>query len=208
MLQTDKGANTGHGHVRPRPDGMRARCGGPRWCPECQSEQSALNQPPVLFIKALLPGVWKKPTPAQAKSGNYFKPRLQWYGLEIAIENPAGTVREGTDETGKAWRTVFKYAYGEFLGTRGMDGDPVDVFVGPKLDAPEVYVVRQMKRKRWDQIDEDKCMIGFPSMEAAKRAYLNHYDDPRFFGGIVAMSRSDFIKRVKLSNGKTLTSSR
>ncbi len=28
-------ANTGHGHVYPRPDGVRARCGGPEMCGEC-----------------------------------------------------------------------------------------------------------------------------------------------------------------------------
>jgi hypothetical protein len=27
--------NTGHGHVFPRPDGLRARCGGPGICPDC-----------------------------------------------------------------------------------------------------------------------------------------------------------------------------
>ncbi len=29
------GTNTGHGHVWARPDGSRARCGGPRMCKEC-----------------------------------------------------------------------------------------------------------------------------------------------------------------------------
>lgn len=33
-------ANTGHGHVRPRPDGMKARCGGPGICSECSVEQA------------------------------------------------------------------------------------------------------------------------------------------------------------------------
>lgn len=28
----------GHGHVTPRPDGARARCGGPRICPVCAKE--------------------------------------------------------------------------------------------------------------------------------------------------------------------------
>lgn len=28
----------GHGHVKPRPDGAKARCGGPRICPECAKE--------------------------------------------------------------------------------------------------------------------------------------------------------------------------
>lgn len=30
--------NTGHGHVYPRPDGIRARCGGPGICAECSRE--------------------------------------------------------------------------------------------------------------------------------------------------------------------------
>jgi hypothetical protein len=37
--------NTGHGHVRPRPDGVRMRCGGPAVCRECQREQAALAAP-------------------------------------------------------------------------------------------------------------------------------------------------------------------
>jgi ribosomal protein S27AE len=31
-------ANEGHGHVRPRDDGMKARCGGPGICPQCSQE--------------------------------------------------------------------------------------------------------------------------------------------------------------------------
>lgn len=36
--------NTGHGHVRPRPDGARARCGGPPMCKTCRAEQVALTR--------------------------------------------------------------------------------------------------------------------------------------------------------------------
>jgi hypothetical protein len=32
--------NTGHGHVWPRPDGMRARCGGPGLCAECSRDKA------------------------------------------------------------------------------------------------------------------------------------------------------------------------
>lgn len=32
--------HTGHGHVVPRLDGSRTRCGGPAMCPVCQREQS------------------------------------------------------------------------------------------------------------------------------------------------------------------------
>jgi hypothetical protein len=40
-------ANTGHGHVRPRPDGMKARCGGPRLCSVCARELPAVESPPL-----------------------------------------------------------------------------------------------------------------------------------------------------------------
>jgi len=35
--------NTGHGHVRPRPDNVKARCGGPAVCSVCQREQAELT---------------------------------------------------------------------------------------------------------------------------------------------------------------------
>ena len=34
-LEQLKRASTGHGHVYPRADGTRARCGGPMLCSEC-----------------------------------------------------------------------------------------------------------------------------------------------------------------------------
>jgi len=37
--QTDTSEkNVGHGHVYPRPDGMKARCGGPAICSECAAD--------------------------------------------------------------------------------------------------------------------------------------------------------------------------
>lgn len=40
--------NTGHGHVRPRPDGVKARCGGPAICSVCRAEKGALENRPAL----------------------------------------------------------------------------------------------------------------------------------------------------------------
>ncbi len=36
--------NTGHGHVHPRPDGFKARCGGPGICSQCSQEAAAAKQ--------------------------------------------------------------------------------------------------------------------------------------------------------------------
>jgi hypothetical protein len=38
-------ANSGHGHVRPRPDGVKARCGGPAICHVCALEAGKLTRP-------------------------------------------------------------------------------------------------------------------------------------------------------------------
>ena len=38
-MDTENG-NRGHGHVYARPDGMRARCGGPTICAECALDKA------------------------------------------------------------------------------------------------------------------------------------------------------------------------
>jgi len=35
--------NFGHGHVKPRPDGLKSRCGGPGICPQCSNELGQLR---------------------------------------------------------------------------------------------------------------------------------------------------------------------
>jgi hypothetical protein len=39
------GTNSGHGHVWQRPDGARARCGGPGICTECSRDQAVVGGP-------------------------------------------------------------------------------------------------------------------------------------------------------------------
>ena len=92
-------------------------------------------------------------------------------GLTIKVENDVGTTRSGVDNNGKPWSVVMKYPYGEIVGSVGMDGDPVDVFVGPNKTAKWVYVMHQIK-KDGTGFDEDKCMLGFNDvMDAKKRIH-------------------------------------
>jgi hypothetical protein len=44
--------------------------------------------------------------------------------------------------------------------------------------------------------DEDKALIGFASREDARRAYLRHYTDPRFYGPVTAIPIEKFRKNV------------
>lgn len=62
--------NSGHGHVVPRPDGMRARCGGPGLCKVCQHDrallESRVTQQPELSAPASLDPIEDLMTKVQA----------------------------------------------------------------------------------------------------------------------------------------------
>ena len=134
-----------------------------------------------------------EPTPAQAEAGNYSKRLVLWNGLRIRVENEAGTIRHG-----RGWQTRMLYPYGYIQRSEGSDGDEVDVYLGPALDfAPTVFVVHQRKYGRWNEYDEDKCMLGFMSMDDAATAYAKHYDDPRFLGPITEMPVEEFVAKVR-----------
>lgn len=138
-----------------------------------------------------------EPTPEQVKAGNYRKVRRRFAGLDITVENPAGSVRRGVDRNGHAWETRMVYDYGYVRGSLGVDGDQVDVYLGPNEDAPMVYVVHQRKAGDWEKYDEDKCMVGFLTEGDARTAFLQHYDDERFLGPITAMPIDEFRAKVR-----------
>ena len=137
-----------------------------------------------------------QPTPAQIEAGNYKKQHIRFQGLEISIENPAGSVRKGIDRDGHEWRTKMVHAYGYVRGSKGVDKDHVDCYIGPNPDASHAYIVHQRKAGKWDQYDEDKVMLGFDTEAQAKAAYLKHYDDPRFLGPITTMPMDEFKRKV------------
>lgn len=143
-----------------------------------------------------------EPMPDEAASSKYKKPRVEWQGLTIAIENPAGSVRRGMNRHGITWEVRMRFDYGEILGTLGVDGDPVDVILGPNLEAPIVYVVHQRKVNDWANYDEDKCCVGFDSQEDASQAFLSNYNDPRFLGPITAMPVAEFVAKVRATRDK------
>jgi len=126
-------------------------------------------------------------------------------GLHIKIENPAGSVRSGVDRvTGKPWSTKLTHDYGEIVGTNGVDGDPIDVFLGPDKSASMVYVVHQLN-KNTGEWDEDKCFLGFDDAMDAKQAYYKNYDNADlFYGSIEAIPFKIFKEKVLSSNGDTM----
>lgn len=138
------------------------------------------------------------PTVAEKVSGEYPKRTVGWQGLTVSIENEPGSHREGVNRDGQKWRQQMPFAYGYINNTTGLDGDCVDVFLGPNLvDAGYVYIVDARKVNRWDEFDEQKVMLGFNTQEEAIAAFLASYSDPRFLGPVKAMLASEFVQKVQ-----------
>jgi hypothetical protein len=123
--------------------------------------------------------------------------QYEFQGLQISIENKAGSVRTGVDKrTGKSWETRMRYDYGYIRLTKGVDGDHVDCFIGPNQLARYAYIVHQ-NNPHTGKFDEDKCFLGFNSATAAKAAYNVHYDEPwKFYGSMDEIPMDEFIKKV------------
>lgn len=114
------------------------------------------------------------PTPAQAVAGNYKMGRARVQGLDVRIENVRGSVRSGTSPDGKTWSSRMAAHYGYIAGTRGADGDAVDIFVGPFPESTLAWVINQGDAK--GGFDEHKVMVGFATEAQARDGYLHSYD--------------------------------
>ena len=142
------------------------------------------------------------PTEAQKEAGNYRKGHIKVDGYDIALENPKGTTRSGKDANGKEWSITMKHDYGYIRGTKGTDGDHIDVYLSDNPTAGNVYVVDQIDQQTGD-FDEHKVMYGFNSMEEAVQAYRDQYEDGWKVGTVTEVSREEFKKWVDSSVRKT-----
>lgn len=152
---------------------------------------------PVRQIEAARAEIAPEPTEAQKEAGNYKKGHIKLQGLDIALENPKGSTRSGTDQDGKAWQSTMAHDYGYIKRTLGADGDHVDVFIGDKPDSETVYVVDQVDPKT-GKFDEHKVMMGFSDEQAAREGYLGNYEAGwKGLGAIKAMPVESFKRWVK-----------
>lgn len=147
-----------------------------------------------------------EPTEGQKKSGNYKKGHVKFGGYDYTIENPKGSYRSGVDENGKKWKQKMNNTYGYILGTKGKDGDHLDMFINDKADLDSwngnVYVVDQVFPD--GTFDEHKVMYGFESEEDARKAYLSNYEQGwQGLGNITGVSKEDFDRWLEKSGRKT-----
>ena len=83
-----------------------------------------------------------------------------------------------------------------------MDGDHIDVFLGPDMNSDMVYVVDQVNTD--GSFDEHKVMMGFSSLEDARSAYLSNYEEGwQGLGNITGVALDEFKKWIDSSKRKT-----
>lgn len=146
------------------------------------------------FGRKKLSSVYKMgPPPSPNRDKFPFVGTLNFRGLLIYVENAPGTWR-----TGPGWKTLMKVPYGEFARSLGTDGDKLDVYVGADKEAENVFIVHQnhVYGPKKGEYDEDKVMLGFRTAAQAKKAYLDHYDSPKFFRSMTTMAFPLFKKAL------------
>ena len=141
------------------------------------------------------------PTEAQKEAGNYKMGHVKVDGMDITIENPKGSVRSGKDANGKEWSVTMNNTYGYIRGTRGVDGDHIDIFLSDNPESGNVYVIDQVDQQT-GMYDESKVMYGFNSIEEARDAYLSNYEKGWKVGVISEVSKEEFKKWIESSTNK------
>lgn len=140
-----------------------------------------------------------EPTEAQKEAGNYQKGHIKLHGLDITIENPEGSTRSGKDADGKPWEVEMSAHYGYIRRTEGADEEQIDVYIGPKTDSNEVFVVDQVDAET-GEFDEHKVILGAETQAEAEKLYDAHFDDgkgPDRRGAITQMPIEEFKDWLK-----------
>jgi hypothetical protein len=136
------------------------------------------------------------------KRAGVAKKQITWDGLRMKIEVEPGDTRTGKSKDGTTWSRKMFASYGYIPGTSGMgdDGEAIDVyFAADPVENSPVFQVDQLKMDTGEH-DENKYMIGWPSLEEAKKAYLQHMP-AKAFGSIkqVTDHARDFAGKINMA---------
>lgn len=108
--------------------------------------------------------------PARARAARGKTPGyVRAWDMDIAIHTPKGGLRKGEND-GQGWTAVAPNDYGEVKRGEDADGEPMDMWIGPDLQAKQGYVIEQIDPAT-GAFQEHKVMAGFKTSEDAVRAY-------------------------------------
>lgn len=91
---------------------------------------------------------------------------VSYHGIPVNIEIPIRTYRFCS-----TFAPVYMVSasYGEFAGTKGADGEPIDCYIGQFLGSEQIFIINQADN--YGNFDEHKVMVGFLSKDDAISAY-------------------------------------
>jgi inorganic pyrophosphatase-like protein/inorganic pyrophosphatase len=120
--------------------------------------------------------------------------KMEFQGLPVSIEVPVGEKRELRNKAGAiVYSRILPHSYGFLDGTKGLDGDEVDVIIGDHPDSKLAFIVHM--EDLGPDIDqrenEDKVFLGFLNFDAVSRSFSKMYG-PEFFGGCETMTMRQF----------------
>lgn len=136
------------------------------------------------------------------KQAGAAKRQITFDGVKLKLEYEPGDERSGVSKDGHKWSKTMRCSYGYVPGTKGdgLDGDAIDIYLAkdPVLGM-QVYRVNQLTKD--GRLDEHKFLLGFGSIDAAKKCYLDHMPSWAF-GSITTMSMDAFRRLVGQSERK------
>lgn len=137
-----------------------------------------------------------EPTDAQKSAGNYKLGHARISGMDVSIENPKGSTRRSKADEPTKWEVKMPAHYGYIKGTKGADGDHVDLTIGDKGDNGRFWIINQTTPDG-KTFDEHKVFTGVDSAEEAtalyKQSFSNGFGD-KVFGSISAELGADALK--------------
>ena len=143
----------------------------------------------------------KKPRAVDSKHRN-----IEFAGIPITIEHEAGERRQIRNERNElVYDRLLKAPYGFVQNSLSVDGDELDVIVGPAENAPFVWII-QMRDLGPDieaRQDEPKCCIGWQSESSAVRAFQDMYG-PDWIDDIEEVPLSEFKARLAEADGRVM----
>lgn len=136
------------------------------------------------------------PTDAQKEAGNYAKGHTRISGMDVTIENPKGSERSSKSDAPKPWKVTMPAHYGYIKGTKGSDGDHVDIFIGDKGDNGRFWVINQTMPDAGTH-DEHKVITGVDSAVEAIKLYKASFSGKfgdKVFGSISQEMDAEILK--------------
>lgn len=138
-----------------------------------------------------------EPTDAQKEAGNYKVGKVRISGLDVSIENPKGSIRRSKADAAEPWEVEMPAHYGYIRGSKGADGDHVDLFIGDQGENNRFWVINQ--RSPEGGFDEHKVITGVDSEAEAVEIYKASFADgfgDRVFDSITEELSADELREL------------